>query len=929
MTDNEAQDNLQQKRKEIVQKFTSFFSSAEDKADPLTQKRKDVLKFLKENKTFWTILFLVVIILLGGYIRTLNFPLLHDVTNDAWVSTDLDSHIYLKYAKMIQTQGAVPEIDMTRFVPLGAPTANYAFTAYAIYFLYTVLHFLSPTVTLEYADVLYPVVAFGVGIIFFFLLARRLFDTKTALLGSFLLTISPAFLQRTMGGSSDHDALGMMFMFLALYLFVAAWQAKTTKSTLWWGAAAGVATGLTGLTWGAWKFLALIFALFVLLEYVFQKIERRQMYMYGLWFVVAIIVMVSWVPLFPLSSLVKSVPTLIPLFVLVVLFIDIVIYRYHLLKLDQRLQKLNRRLPNTFICIILAAALGIVGMSIVVGPMHLGAQLDEAKALLLHPMGKDRWEQTVAEQRQPYFTTILADFGPEFAGVPVAYFLFLVGMVLAFYGMVRKNKNKLKLVGAYVLFLFLLLWSRYSPQGALNGSTPLSIILYFGSMLGLAALTVYYILHAYYKDKETFEQFQNWDSRLLFALVWVLFMVIAARGAVRLLFVFAPVVSLLAAYAVVELGKMIWTMKNKSLRILLAVVLLLVLVSPLAHPFKGLVPDNYEYSVKQATYSSPPYNQFWQRAGAWVRESTPKDAVFAHWWDYGYWVQNGFERASVLDGANKVKYWNYLMGRHVMAGQSQEEALEFLSVHKATHMLILSDEIGKYTAYSSIGSDENYDRYSWINTFTFNEQGTQETRDLTILMFQGSQAFDDDFTWDGQVFPARQAGVGAVFIPITKISENETTGSVTFGQPTIAIVKDGKRTDVPLRCLYFNGRMFTYPTKGYDGCFRIIPVLGPDGKVANALGGGLFVSEEGMKALWTNLYLFEQQNPHFDTSAFEEIYGTSKSGVPLAIYQNRLIGPIKIWKINYPEGFKVDPEIEKRYLGGNEYLPDYFFEVDN
>ena len=118
MTDNEAQDNLQQKRKEIVQKFTSFFSSAEDKADPLTQKRKDVLKFLKENKTFWTILFLVVIILLGGYIRTLNFPLLHDVTNDAWVSTDLDSHIYLKYAKMIQTQGAVPEIDMTRFVPL-------------------------------------------------------------------------------------------------------------------------------------------------------------------------------------------------------------------------------------------------------------------------------------------------------------------------------------------------------------------------------------------------------------------------------------------------------------------------------------------------------------------------------------------------------------------------------------------------------------------------------------------------------------------------------------------------------------------------------------------------------------------------------------------------------------------------------------------
>ncbi len=947
MADKSSSDNLQQKRGELIKKVTSFFSAddssgsssapsssssaREGAADSLAQKRAKVIKYLKENKNIWIYLLLVMIILTGGFIRTLNFGFLHDVSNQAWLSVDLDSHIYLKYAKLVMRDGAVPEVDVNRFVPLGAPTANYAFMAYAIYFLYKVMHFFVPTVTLEYADVVYPVVAFGLSIFFFFLLSRRLFNNKTALLGSLLLAISPAFLQRTMGGSSDHDALGIMFMFLAMYLFVAAWQAKTQRNTLWLGAAAGIATGLTGLTWGAWKFLALIFSIFILLEYLFQKLERRQIYLYGLWLVSAILVMVSWVPLFPLSSLIKSVTTIIPLFIFVVLVVDLIIYQYRLFGLDAKIKGMLKgtfgKLPPALVSILLAAALGILAVIIVVGPAHLGAQLQEAKSLLLHPMGKDRWELTVAEQHQPYFVDVLSSFGPKFAGVPAVYFLFLVGAVLAFYGMVKQTKSKVKLVIVYVLFMFSLLWSRYSPQGVLNGATPLSVMLYFGSFLALGGLTLFYIFYSYYKDKETYQQLKNWDSNLLFVLIWVLFMVVAARGAIRLLFVFAPVAALLAAYAFVELGKMIWSMKTKPARIVLLVLLFMILVSPLAYPFSGIVPDYVQNSIKQAGYTGPPYNQFWQRAGGWVRENVPEDAVFAHWWDYGYWVQNGFERASVLDGANKVKYWNYLMGRHVLTGQSQEEALPFLYVHKATHLLIVSDEIGKYTAYSSIGSDEKYDRYSWITTFMMNEKGTQETRNTTILMFQGSHGLDDDFTWEGQVFPARQAGIGAVFVPLTKALENATSGTFVFGQPTVALVKDGKRTDVPLRCLYVNGKMMLFPTEGYNGCFRIIPILEGDGRVANSFGAGLFVSEEGLKALWTNLYIFDQNNPNYDTSAFTEIYGTQKSGVPLAIYQGRLIGSIKIWKINYPKGFSVSEEITKEYLGGNEYLPEYFFKV--
>jgi len=66
-------------------------------------------------------------------------------------------------------------------------------------------------------------------------------------------------------------------------------------------------------------------------------------------------------------------------------------------------------------------------------------------------------------------------------------------------------------------------------------------------------------------------------------------------------------------------------------------------------------------------------------------------------------LQSIGERATVLDGGNAIVYWNYLMGRHVLTGDNQKDALEFLYNHNTTHLLIDSSDIGKYGAYSSIG----------------------------------------------------------------------------------------------------------------------------------------------------------------------------------------------------------------------------------
>lgn len=927
--------DLQEKRGELLDKVKKIFfaksESSENNSseDNLNEQRKKFISSLKKNKNWLFILLLIIIIGIGIHIRVLNFPLLKDVTTGDWLSTDLDSHIYLKYAKVILDKGYLPDTDMSRFVPVGAPTANYAFPAYVIYFIYKVMHVFDPSTTIYYADVIYPVIAFVIGMIFFFLLTRKVFGNYVGLLGSFFLAIMPAFLQRTMGGSSDHDALGMMFMFLSMYLFLLAWQSKETKKALLFGSLAGIATGLTGLTWGAWKFLALIFALFVLLEYFFEKVEEKQIYLYALWLALSVIVMIGWVPLFPLKTLITSLTTALSLFVLVILLVDLLVFKKDWLKIKNRIPQ---KIPPAVACVAVSLLLGFVGLIVVLGPANITHQFTEAKSLLLHPMGKDRWELTVAEQRQPYFKDITNTFGPVLLGIPLVYFLFLVGTILAFYSLVRQNNDKVKLTAVYVSFLMLLLLSRYSSGSKyLNGTSMISIILYFGSFLALAVLFLYYFWKSYTKEKDTFHLFKRWDSGVLFLLVWVMFMVIAARGAVRLLFIFAPVAALFAAYAVVEMAKYALEAKKKAAKFAILILLLIVVLSPLAAPWQGIVPNYYKQSSLEGTYSGPPYNQPWQQVGAWVKQNVPKDAIFAHWWDYGYWVQNGFERASVLDGANKVKYWNYLMGRHVLSGRTQQEALEFLYAHNATNFLIVSEDIGKYTAYSSIGSDENYDRYSWINTFIMNQQGTQETRNTTVLMYQGSYVLDDDFVWNDKVYPRGGAGIGAVFLPVKQTQNkngNETSVSVQIMQPTVALVQNGQRTDVPLQCVFLNGEMIKFQNSGMPGCLRILPTLDDKGNMQNPLGAGLFISQKGVNALWVNLYLLGQRNPDFDTSAFELIYGEEKSGIPLAIYRNQLIGPIKIWKINYPPGFSISEEMSQRYLGGNEYLPDYFFKVD-
>ena len=314
------------------------------------------------------------------------------------------------------------------------------------------------------------------------------------------------------------------------------------------------------------------------------------------------------------------------------------------------------------------------------------------------------------------------------------------------------------------------------------------------------------------------------------------------------------------------------------------------------------------------------YEKQWYDAMTWIKENTPEKSIFAHWWDYGYWLQSLGNRPTIVDGGHPVSFWNYLMGRDVLTAQNETEALEFLYSHNASYLLIDSTDIGKYPAYSSIGSDENYDRLGSIGNFWIDDNSTKETKNKTLYVYVGGWGLDEDFIWNNQLYPAGKAVVAAVVLPLRNNSNND--GSIE--QPNAIVIYQGKQTEIPIKKVYFKGKEYAFE-EGLENELYIIPQVSEKG--FNEMGGALYIGERGLKALWTKLYLFnESENFGLVHAEDHPILDSLRTTYHLNIgdflmYGSNVLGPIKIWEIEYPANFTVEETKMKRYLQKESDLP--------
>lgn len=870
-------------------------------------RKEKVIKFLKTKYNWIVYLILAFIVFLSVRIRTRNLDRLRDITTGTWtLGPDLDPFLFLRWAKYIVENGSLMAIDTMRYVPLGHNTkGELIFHPYMMAWFHKLASlFGSESVT--HSAVLYPVFMFALTVIAFFFLTRKIFinsmgkklSSIIALIASFLLSVIPVFLPRTIAGIPEKESAAFLFMFLALYLFLISWESKNLKSGILFAILAGGATAGMALIWGGYAFLFIIIAPAVFIAFILGSVDKKRLYSYIIWIATSFLLMYPFSTRYSIKVLFTSLFSGSSIIILFIILFHIHIYKPYIKKYFShgKLSQVPSKIISTAISFIIILIMTIIFLGI----SHVTGIISTITFNLINP-SSGRILQTVAENREPFFAEWSSSFGPIFRGIPVFFWMFFMGSIYLFIKLIKgfKLSEKIILTASYTLFLMSLVFSRYSASSTLNGTNTISTLFSIIGFITILSSTGYYYLLDHKQNKT--ERLKKLEFSLILLFLLFFISLIAARGTVRLILILVPSASIIASFFIVSSMKDALKLKDSTLKTLALIIVGILIILSI---FAGW--QFYKSINSQAeAYAPSSYTQQWQKAMAWVRNEVPQNAVFGHWWDYGYWVQSIGERATVLDGGNAIGYWNHMMGRYALTGPDQTEALEFLYAHDTTHFLIDSTDIGKYSAFSSIGSNKDYDRRSWISTFLKDNAQVSETKNGTLSVYSGGTALDGDIIYNdngSNIFlPGGKAGIGAILV------EKDSQGKV-ISNPLGIYVYQNKQYRLPLRYAYSNGKLTDFGSGVEAGIF-IFPRVNQNNIEFD--GASLYLSSRTVNSQLARLYLYNEENPNFKLIHSEDDFLVSQikaqnPGISDIVFYNGVRGPIRIWEINYPSNIAVD-----------------------
>lgn len=293
------------------------------------------------------------------------------------------------------------------------------------------------------------------------------------------------------------------------------------------------------------------------------------------------------------------------------------------------------KIPEKVISVILSVIILTILATIVLGPSFISGVFGNISDTLIKP-ATTRLIQTVAENRQPYFVEWVGNFGPHFRGIPLTFWLFFVGSIYLFYKMMgdfRKSERR-NLTFAYLVLVSSLVFSRYSSASRLNGENFISLLFYAGGFIFFLGLFGFYYYR--YNREGRMENLKKIDFGILFLFLLFFLNLLAARSAIRTVMLLVPSVSAIVAYFVVSSFEDARKVKDNTLRIIALILVGLLIIATIfaANGFYRGV------NAQAKGYVPSIYTQQWQKSMGWVRDNTSEDAVFGHWWDYGYWLQS-------------------------------------------------------------------------------------------------------------------------------------------------------------------------------------------------------------------------------------------------------------------------------------------------
>jgi asparagine N-glycosylation enzyme membrane subunit Stt3 len=865
--------------------------------------------------------------------RTSNMPILKNAATGDWeLGPDLDPYLFLRNAQEIVDRRNMGELDQMRYAPLGASNdyIHKHFMPWSIVAVYRLINYFGDY-SVTYAGIIAPVIFFIISLVGFFLFMYVIFSFKFskenalagATIASFIYAFVPAMVHRTTAGIPELESLGMVWFWLAFLFFALAWKSDNKKKMIIFGALAGIFTGAMGWTWGGYKYIYMIVGLAVFLAFLVGIEKKKNFIVLGSFLAMGLLV--EYIRVRSLQPMLMSFTDIgFAVGVLVLMIFDFVLFKT---KAAEKLKLKRINLPGSIITILFTFVVLFIFL-LVFNPGFITAIFNRVIGGLLTPFGTGRIALTVAENKAPYFADVFGNFG-------YLFWLFLFGVILLFYESVKhfNLREKIILNSFFILFLLTFIFSRISPQHILNGDNFISKALYLGGLAIFGIVFVGIFIKSYIKgNHKTFEDFRKIDFFYILLISFSFWAVVSMRGAVRLFFIIAPMLAIIASFFLIRLFTSPLK-RNDTLKPAL-ICLIVVVIFVFGHLIM-----NFSFvtavSVMQTGHSE--YNKQWQMAMHWASENTPEGSIFVHWWDYGYWVQTLGKRPTVTDGGHFIDWWDHTTGRYLLTTPRPETALSLMKTHNVSYLLIDSSDVGKYTAFSSIGSDASgRDRIGWIPTFIQDPKQTQETANGVRMVYPAGVYVDKDIHYNlngTSVFlPEGKAALVGIIIE---------TSNVSMMQPEAVFINANRQQQrLPVRYVYFEDRIIDFGS-GINVTLRIVPsIIQSGGNIGiDAFGSIVYLSEKTMNSLFAELYLMNDPHNNYETIKLAHVeydYIVTQlrqngfSGE--FVYFQGLRGPIKIWDtreipedIIVREEFLYPPAGWSQLTGPWGYLDDMEF----
>jgi len=170
--------------------------------------------------------------------------------------------------------------DMFSWFPYGREVGStmYIMIPTMVDFTYLVLNALGFHVTLRFAAFLMPVIFGTLGVLYTYRLASELISERAGLFAAIMMSITPAYLSRSIAGFVDNESIGVLLTVGSFFYFAQALRKDSFPSAV----KAGVTLALLAGTWGAFRFAYDLVALYALILVMTGNYSSRLLRQYSM-----------------------------------------------------------------------------------------------------------------------------------------------------------------------------------------------------------------------------------------------------------------------------------------------------------------------------------------------------------------------------------------------------------------------------------------------------------------------------------------------------------------------------------------------------------------------------------------------------------------------------------------------------------------------